>query len=97
MKQSLMQESGCPNLIRNITKVTCQKSDVRGVITIPWSVLSESPPKALSFFNRVPYCCASLRSFCMYCRFCCGCSIGVISISFCVLACFFSMFNSSRT
>ena len=48
MKQSLMQESGCPNLIRNITKVTCQKSDVRGVITIPWSVLSESPPKALS-------------------------------------------------
>ena len=47
MKQSLMQESGCPNLIRNITKVTCQKSDVRGVITIPWSVLSESPPKAL--------------------------------------------------
>mgnify|MGYP006388633033 FL=1 len=48
MKQSLMQESGCPNLIRNITKVTCQKSDVQGVITIPWSVLSESPPKALS-------------------------------------------------
>jgi hypothetical protein len=35
MKQSLMQESGCPNLIRNITKVTCQKLDVRGVITIP--------------------------------------------------------------
>ena len=48
MKRSLMQESGCPNLIRNITKVTCQKSDVRGVITIPWSVLSESPPKALN-------------------------------------------------
>ena len=48
MKQSLMQESGCPNLIRNITKVTCQKSDVRGVITIPWSVLSESPQKALN-------------------------------------------------
>ena len=52
MKQSLMQESGCPNLIRNITKVTCQKSDVRGVITIPWSVLSESPPKALSSLYR---------------------------------------------
>ena len=48
MKQSLMQELGCPNLIRNITKGTCQKSDVLGVITIPWSVLSESPPKALS-------------------------------------------------
>ena len=43
-----MQESGCPNLIRNITKGTCQRSDVLGVITIPWSVLSESPPKALS-------------------------------------------------
>ena len=52
MKQSLMQESGCPNLIRNSTKVTCQESDVRGVITIPWSVLSESPPKALSFLTE---------------------------------------------
>jgi len=51
MKQSLMQESGWPNLTRNIMKGTCQKSDVQGVITIPWSVLSESPPKALSSWH----------------------------------------------
>ena len=29
-------------------KGICQRSDVRGVITIPWSVLTKSPPKALS-------------------------------------------------
>lgn len=48
MKQSLMQESGWPSLTRNIIRGTCQKSDVQGVITIPWSALSESPPKVLS-------------------------------------------------
>ena len=48
MKQSLTQESGWPNLTRNIMKGICQRSDVQGVITIPWSVLSRSPPKALS-------------------------------------------------
>ena len=43
-----MQESGWPNLTRNIImKGICQKSDVRSVTTIPWSVLSKSPPKAL--------------------------------------------------
>ncbi len=46
-----MQESGWPNLTRNIMKGICQRSDVRGVIsiiTIPSRVLSKSPPKALS-------------------------------------------------
>lgn len=52
MKQLLMQESGWPNSARNIMKGTCQKSDVQGVITMPWSVLSESPPKALSSLYR---------------------------------------------
>jgi len=38
-------------------KGICQKSDVRGVTTIPWSVLSKSPPKALSsylFIKLIP-------------------------------------------
>ena len=30
-------------------KGICQKSDVLGVIIIPWSVLSKSPPKALIY------------------------------------------------
>lgn len=43
-----LQESGWSNLTRNIMKGICQRSDVRGVITIPRSVLSKSPPRALS-------------------------------------------------
>ena len=78
MKQSLMQESGCPNLIRNITKVTCQKSDVRGVITIPWSVLSESPPKALTQVRQVKI--VSLAIFSGY-NFCPS-FFGTTSLSF---------------
>ena len=33
-----MQESGWPNITRNIGKGICRKSDVQGVIIIPWSV-----------------------------------------------------------
>jgi hypothetical protein len=49
-----MQESGWPNLTRNIMKGICQRSDVQDAITIPWSVLSKSPPKALSSLALQP-------------------------------------------
>jgi hypothetical protein len=38
MKQSLMLESGWPNSTMSTIKDICQRSDVQGVIIIPWSV-----------------------------------------------------------